>query len=167
MPPPNLSSFANAQKLYGCMEVAICPHLVPPQVESWVFEGTGPYTIFSNTIWVFDCIRQNADKSFVRGLVACMWKVGSDRCPVSFPVCAPPPLEAGEGGRGEGRHEQRKREFFGLAFGNILASDKDFSGFDGYQYCLLGHVCKDAAKLLSITNAGFAFQICLIHIFKI
>ena len=69
--------------------------------------------------------------------MACMWKVGSDRCPVSFPVCAPPPLEAGEGGRGEGRHEQRKREFFGLAFGNILASDKDFSGFDGYQYCLL------------------------------
>ena len=99
--------------------------------------------------------------------MACMWKVGSDRCPVSFPVCAPPPLEAGEGGRGEGWHEQRKREFFGLAFGSILASDKDFSGFDGYQYGLLGIVCRGAAKSLSIAHADFSFQICFFHIFNI
>ena len=164
MPSPNLSSIANAQKLYGFIEVAIYPDL---RLKVEYLKGEVAILFFSNTIWVFDCIRQNADKSFVRGLVACMWKVGSDRCPVSFPVCAPPPLEAGEGGRGEGWHEQRKREFFGLAFGNILAFDKDFSGFDGYQYCLLGHVCRGAAKSLSIAPADFSFQICFFHIFKI
>ena len=110
MPPQPfiLRKCSKTVRMYGSC------YLSRPQVESWVLEGTGPYTIFSNTIWVFDCIRQNADKSFVRGLVACMWKVGSDRCPVSFPVCAPPPLEAGEGGRGEGWHEQRKRDFLAL-----------------------------------------------------
>ena len=164
MPSPKLSSIANAKKLYGFMEVAIYPDL---RLKVEYLKGEVAILFFSNTIWVFDCIRQNADKSFVRGLVACMWKVGSDRCPVSFPVCAPPPLEAGEGGRGEGGHEQRKREYFGLAFGSILASDKDFSGFDGYQYGLLGIVCQGAAKSLSIAHADFSFQICFFHIFKI